>query len=219
MRIRVREMLAAGLVSMGLTAAAVVAEAPGQYGGEEEKPAAKVGDQAPDFTLKGIDGKEYKLSEFTKEDKIVVLEWFNPDCPWVVLHHERNTTMKETARKYKDKDVVWLAINSGHEGHPTTGVERNMKAAKAWEISYPILLDPTGEVGKAYDAKTTPHMYVIDKDGILAYAGAIDDHRENRNPPGENNYVEKVLDQLLAGESVVVKETRPYGCTVKYPRG
>jgi len=217
MAIRVRDMIAAGLVSVGLIGAAVTAELPGQsYQSKDEKRVAKVGEQAPDFTLKGVDGKEHKLSEYTKDGKIVVLEWFNPRCPWVKLHHSDNKTMAETYAKYKDKDVVWLAINSGSPNSGTSGVELNAKAKKDWNIQYPLLVDTTSEVGRLYGAKTTPHMYVIDKDGILAYKGAID---ADRYKPGSENHVANALEQLIAGESVVVKETRSYGCSVKYPRG
>lgn len=176
---------------------------------------AEVGDKAPDFTLTDLEGKQHTLSDYTEDGKIVVLEWFNADCPYVVKHHQRFDTMKSLSSKYADKGVVWIAVNSGRKGHPTTGVERNMKAAEGWSIDYPILLDETGKVGKMYEAKTTPHMYIIDAEGTLRYAGAIDN---NRSPStlGDVNYVDQALSQILAGETVTNSETRPYGCSVKY---
>ena len=189
-------------------AQAVVASAPAAAA------AAKIGAPAPDFTLTDVDGKTHQLSKYVAEGRTVVLEWFNPDCPFVKKHHEKNKTMATTYGRYKDKDVVWLAINSGAAGKQGAGQERNDKARKDYGVAYPVLLDEAGAVGRAYGAKTTPHMYVIDG-GTLVYAGAIDD---NPSPGtlGETNYVAAALDAVLADKPVEVADTKSYGCSVKY---
>jgi peroxiredoxin len=174
---------------------------------------AKVGEAAPKFTLMSTEGKEVKLEDF--KGKIVVLEWFNPECPFVKKHHDLNTTMADTFAKYKDKDVVWLAINSGAEGKQGFGKELNEQARKDWKLGYPVLLDESGKVGKTYGAKTTPHMYVINKEGVLVYAGAIDDNTSAKEA-GKVNYVANALDATIKGETVKEAETKPYGCSVKY---
>lgn len=192
----------------------------GQTPTEGEKVVAKVGEKAPEFTLKDLDGVEHKLSDLTAEKKIVVLEWINPSCPYVKKHHaDGQSTMRDLAEKYKDKDVVWMAVNSTHERHD------NYKTAattiEEWGIAYPVLNDSAGEVGHLYGAKTTPHMFIIDAEGVLRYSGAIDDHSKASVPTEAEkekvtNYVSQALDQIIAGETVTDSETRPYGCGVKY---
>jgi len=181
--------------------------------GADEQPKAAVGSPAPNFTLTDLAGAQHELASY--KGKVVVLEWFNPDCPFVVKHHHHNKTMQETYAAYKDKDVVWLAINSGAPGKQGHGVERNQRAVTEYGIEYPILLDEAGEVGHRYGATNTPHMYVIAAQGVLRYAGAIDDNRSARTP-GELNYVRAALDAILAGQEVANPETRAYGCGVKY---
>jgi peroxiredoxin len=176
---------------------------------------AKIGEAAPAFELKDTDGKTWKLADL--KGKIVVLEWFNPECPYVKKHHGAvGQTMSQTAAKYKDKNVVWLAVNSGAPGKQGAGLEANAAAKKSMNIGYPILLDETGKTGLAYGSKNTPTMYVIDEKGILVYRGAIDD---NPSPTklGETNYVDQALRQVTAHESVSTPETRAYGCSIKYP--
>lgn len=181
----------------------------------DENTTAQVGLAAPDFTLTDLNGTEHTLS--SHKGMVVVLEWFNPDCPYVVKHHRHNKTMKETFAAYKDKDVVWLAINSGAPGKQGHGLERNQRAIEEYEMEYPVLVDESGEVGRLYGARTTPHMYVIDTDGVLRYAGAIDNDKNPRKL-GDTNYVRVALDAVLAGEEVETAETRAYGCGVKYGR-
>lgn len=170
--------------------------------------------EAPDFKLEDLDGNEVSLSQF--KGKTVVLEWFNPGCPFVQYAHGKGPLEDMGAAKVKE-GVVWLAINSGAAGKQGAGAEVNKKAAGEWSIGYPILLDETGEVGKAYGAKTTPHMYVINAEGKLVYRGALDNA-----PLGEVrgdshiNYVENALAVLAAGKPIEPAETRSYGCTVKY---
>ena len=173
------------------------------------------GDEAPDFTLKGVDEETYTLSAYLEEGNIVVLEWFNPDCPFIKKHHANNRTMDETFAEVAGEGVVWLAINSNAPGQQGAGWERNMKAAKDYEMSFPVLMDESGEVGKAYGAKTTPHMFIITPDGKVAYAGAIDDDR-SADKLGKTNYVAAALAEVIAGKPVTTAETKPYGCSVKY---
>ena len=173
---------------------------------------AKIGEAAPQFSLKDQNGKTVSLSDFT--GKTVVLEWFNQGCPYVVRHHKAKT-MTETAAKYKDKDVVWLAINSGAPGEQGAGQDLSAEAVTNWKITYPVLIDESGEVGRSYGAKTTPHMYVVDKDGILRYMGAIDDYQTSKKV-NSTNYVKNAVTSVLAGETVEVSTTQSYGCGVKY---
>ncbi|TVQ31056.1 MAG: thioredoxin family protein [Phycisphaeraceae bacterium] len=175
----------------------------------------QVGTPAPDFTLTDIHGKEHTLSKYTEEGKIVVLEWFNPDCPFVVKHHSVHRTMAETYAEFKDEGVVWLAINSGAPGKQGHGHERNMRAFEEYDMQFPLLLEETSEVGRKYGALVTPHMYIICTEGVIRYNGAID---SDRHPTrlGETNYVRQALRQVVNGETVTTAETRAYGCTVKY---
>jgi peroxiredoxin len=166
--------------------------------------------KAPDFTLKSFDGKTIKLSDF--KGKIVVLEWFNYECPFVLRHYGSQPTMIGLANKYRDKNVVWLAINSTNHATP----EANIEFAEKRNLPYPILDDRSGTVGRAYGAKTTPHMYVIDTKGSIAYQGAIDNDERGRKGPNTINYVDKALAELTTGKEVTTTDTMSYGCTVKY---
>ena len=177
--------------------------------------AVEPGDEAPGFTLKATDGTEHTLQTYLDDGKTVVLEWFNPDCPFIRKHHEKHTTMEETYAAVKEDGVVWLAINSGAPGKQGAGWERNQKAVKDFEMSFPVLMDESGEVGKAYGAKTTPHMFIITPDGKVAYNGAIDDDR-SADKPGKTNHVAVALKELGAGGEVTEASTKPYGCSVKY---
>jgi peroxiredoxin len=176
--------------------------------------AAAPGLPAPDFALPDTEGRTHRLADYLGQGKTVVLEWFNPDCPFVKKHHEKNKTMATMAAAYAGKDVVWLAVNSGAPGKQGHGLDRNRRARRDYGIAYPVLLDEEGAVGRAYGAKTSPHMFVI-ADGKVAYAGAIDD---NATPGalGQVNYVAKALDAVLAGSPVDPAQTKPYGCSVKY---
>jgi peroxiredoxin len=172
----------------------------------------KIGDTAPDFELTDTAGKVHKLSQYA--DKTVVLEWFNPDCPFVRKHHQKTTSMHDTQAFAAKQGVVWLAVNSGAPGKQGAGLDRNKKAIEEFKIAYPLLLDESGAVGKSYGAKTTPHMFVISK-GKIVYAGAIDD-RPDAEALGKVNYVREVLTQVSAQKAVNPAETKPYGCSVKY---
>lgn len=169
---------------------------------------------APDFTLKDHTGKEYKLSEY--RGKVVVLEWFNYECPFCMEHYEKSTAMVDLASKYASKGVQWLAINS--TSHQTT--EANKAFIEKYNLPFPILDDRDGTVGRLYSATRTPEMFVIDKDGKIVYAGAIDNAPLGKVIDGGEkiDYVEKALDELLAGKKISVSKVKPYGCTVKYAK-
>ena len=168
--------------------------------------------KAPDFSLKNYDGKEYKLSDL--QGKIVVLEWLNYECPFVKYHYEKASTMKDLAAKYKVKNVVWLAINS--TAHLETA--KNKAFAEKNNIPYPILDDHNGTTGRAYNATNTPHIFIIDPDGNIAYKGSVDNAPMGKVTGGGDyiSYVDKALEELTTGKEVTTKSTKPYGCTVKY---
>ena len=169
-----------------------------------------VGEAAPEFTLNDTAGNAVSLSD--SAGKIVVLEWFNPGCPFV-QRHAKAGTMKNLAAKYAEKDVVWMAVSSNYN------VEASASAdfARANGLSYPILDDSAGTVGQLYGAATTPHLFVIDRSGKIAYMGAIDDDpRGNKGSAHTTNYVDVALGEVLAGQAVTTAETKPYGCSVKY---
>ena len=179
--------------------------------------AADVGKPAPDFTLKDLDGKVHKLSDY--KGKTVVLEWFNPGCPYVVAAHTKGSLV-DLAQRQAKAGVVWLAVNSGAPGKQGYGVEVNRAAAKSWSMAYPILVDESGTVGKAYGATNTPHMFVVSKDGTLVYKGAIDNSPdgERGSPQGGVlvDYVSAAVGDLAAGKPVRTADTKAYGCGVKY---
>ena len=206
-------LLVAGVAAFG---AAVTSTA---VASQSSTAKAKVGEKAPDFTLTDMKGETHTLSDLTKDGKTVVLEWFSPDCPYVVKHYANTekSTMNNLIKEFKDKDVVFLAINSANADHPYASKDRNMQRVSEWKIGHPILVDADGAVGKAYGARTTPHMYIIDTDGMLRYAGALDNDSSARGI-GDVNYVRQGLTELLAGETLTVTETRAYGCSVKYAR-
>lgn len=174
--------------------------------------AIETGKTAPDFTLNDV-----KLSSF--KGKVVVLEWTNHGCPFVRKHYDSGN-MQALQTKYVARDVVWLSIISsapGKQGH-VTPEEANQDKMKNKSMATKVLLDPTGSVGKLYEAKTTPHMFVINKEGTLVYQGAIDDKpdAEKSSVAGAKNYVAEALDLVLANKKVAVATTKAYGCGVKY---
>jgi peroxiredoxin len=170
--------------------------------------ALSVGNPAPDFKLRDEAGKEHSLSQY--KGKLVVLEWTDQGCPFVVTHYDKDT-METLSAKYGAKDVVWLAVNSTHNNTPVETVAWKAKE----KFTYATLMDNDGKVGKTYGATNTPHMYIIDKDGKLAYQGAIDDDPSDSNPK-RKNYVDAGLNDLLGGKKVAQAETKAYGCSVKY---
>lgn len=171
------------------------------------------GSTVPDFALSALDGARHTLAEHS--DKTVVLEWFNPGCPFVKHAHEEGGALRDLAQKSTEQGVVWLAINSGAPGKQGHGVELNAEAAKEWGMTHPVLIDEDGAVGKAFGAVTTPHMYVI-QGGTLVYAGAIDNAPLGKAKGKITNYVVEALADLAAGREVRTPRTKPYGCSVKY---
>jgi len=204
----------AALVAVALAFSVAVAEEKAAQPAAKSADGAQVGQAAPAFSLKDQDGKTVSLADF--KGKTVVLEWFNQQCPYVVSRYKEpaKRTMANTAEKYKDKDVVWLAINTTGKSN-----EENKETKQLWKIDYPILNDTTTSVAQAYGAKSTPHMFVIDTKGNLAYRGGLDNAPMGK-VEGEGtepvNYVQTALADLKGGKAVAKTETKNYGCGVKY---
>lgn len=181
---------------------------------------AAVGQPAPAFSARDTAGRPVSLADF--KGKTVVLEWVNPGCPYVQKHY-RSANMQGTQREAASKGVVWLAINSTAKDHSDylapTALGEWMKGQQA--AASATLMDSEGTVGRAYGARTTPHMYVIDTKGTLVYAGAIDNKptANTADIAGATNHVKVALAESLAGKPVSVAQTRAYGCSVKYPSG
>jgi len=178
----------------------------------EDASAATVGEAAPAFTLTDLEGQEHTLADY--RGKVVVLEWINPRCPFSDRHAKEKTMMGLA----DEHEVVWLAVNStSPEQRDYLEPAEHRAYNKKHGIEYPVLYDPTGGVGQAYDAKTTPHMYVIGEDGTLLYDGAIDDDPAGRRAAKQRtNYVDGGLVAHAAGNPVEPATTKPYGCSVKY---
>jgi len=202
--------LLAATLTLAAAAALTFADAPAAF-------AATVGQPAPAFKLVDTTGKTRSLTDFA--GKTVVLEWTNHECPFVKKHYGA-ANMQAQQRDATADDVVWLTVNSsapGKQGHVDgAAAERIRGQARAVQTAY--LLDPDGTAGRAYDAKTTPHMYVIDPKGVLRYAGAIDSipSADTADIAKATQYVPQVLAQLAVGQPVSDRVTRPYGCSVKY---
>ncbi len=176
-----------------------------------------VGSAAPDFSLTDAKGKTHSLSQY--KGKYVVLEWFNPECPFVKKHYGSGN-MQKLQEEYTGKGVVWLTIDSnapGSEGNMTP--EQAEKVTSQWKTHQTaLLLDPEGKAGRVYGAKNTPNMVVISPEGKIVYQGAIDS-KATPNPAdiaSSTNYVKVALDESLAGKPVTTANTKPYGCSVKY---
>lgn len=176
-----------------------------------------VGSTAPDISATDSKGKNQTLSQY--KGKYVVLEWFNPECPFVKKHYGSGN-MQKLQEEFTGKGVVWLTIDSnapGLEGN-LTAEQANQRIAEWKAHSTAFLLDPDGKAGRTYAAKNTPHMFVINPEGKIVYEGAIDS-KATANPAdiaSSNNYVKTALDESLAGKTVTTPSSRPYGCSVKY---
>ena len=175
------------------------------------------GSAAPDFSVTDSKGKTQSVSQY--KGKYVVLEWFNPECPFVKKHYGSGN-MQKLQEEFTGKGVVWLSVDSsatGKEGNLTP--EQAEKKMTEWKVkSTALLLDQDGKAGQTYGAKNTPHMFIINPDGKVIYAGAIDS-KATPNPadiPTSSNYVKAALDESMAGKSVTTPSSRPYGCSVKY---
>ena len=178
-----------------------------------------IGQTAPEFSASDVNGKLHKLSDY--KGKTVVLEWVNPGCPFVKKHYVASTNMQATQKQaLARQNVVWLTVNSTEKGH----VDYLAPAALgAWMKQYGaqtsgVLMDESGDIGRAYGAKTTPHMYIISPKGQLVYAGGIDSIRTANaaDIPKANNFVNLALAELDAGKPITTSTSVPYGCSVKY---
>jgi peroxiredoxin len=179
----------------------------------------QIGKQAPDFVLTDTSGKSHHLSDY--KGKYIVLEWYQPDCPFVRKHYNSGN-MQALQKEYVAKGVVWLSIDSsaaGQEGN-YPAAELNQIAAKNGAVRTALLLDADGKVGHLYGARTTPDMYIINPQGVLVYQGAIDDKPSTdlSDVKTANNYVKSALNAVMTGQTVATASTPPYGCSVKYAR-
>jgi peroxiredoxin len=177
----------------------------------------RVGSPAPNFTAKTSTGQTVNLSDY--KGKVVVLEWTNHECPFVVKHYSTGN-MQKLQQEAKAKGVVWFSVVSSAPGQQgfVTAEQANAVVKEKKASPTAVLLDPDGTLGKLYGARTTPHMFVIDKAGQLQYMGAIDDAPSlaNQDVTKANNYVRAALGQIMAGQKVTTSTTQPYGCSVKY---
>jgi peroxiredoxin len=183
----------------------------------QQVPDLKPGDMAPDFETVDSNDTKIKLSNY--KGKVVVLEWTNPQCPFVKKHYASNN-MQKMQETYTQKGVIWLSIISsapGKEGHTNKKEVQAMRENNGIKHSL-IILDESGDIGHKFDARTTPHVYVIDKEGKIAYMGAIDDKPSTNKDdiPLAKNYLAAALDTVLEGKKVDLPQTIPYGCSVKY---
>ncbi len=181
--------------------------------------AVRVGETAPDFAATDSNGQSHTLSAY--RGKFVVLEWHNRDCPYTHKQYASGN-MQQLQRKWTARGVEWFTVISsapGKQGYVTAD-EENAYVRQVHAAPTAVLLDPDGKLGRLYEAKTTPHMFVIDPNGTLIYDGAIDDRptTDVSDVPGAHNYVDAALTAAMAGQPVQVSVTRPYGCSVKYAR-
>ncbi|TDR94819.1 redoxin domain-containing protein [Enterovirga rhinocerotis] len=177
----------------------------------------KIGAPAPSFSATNADGKPVSLADY--KGKTVVLEWTNDECPFVRKHYE-GKNMQALQKKWTGKDVVWLTIISsppGEQGYADAAKANKLTADRS-AAPTAVVLDPKGDVGRAFKAQVTPHMYIIKGDGTLAYMGGIDDKPSARieDLKGAKNYVDVALQEIADGKAVSTPTSRPYGCTVKF---
>jgi peroxiredoxin len=182
-------------------------------GDDKAAPAAKIGEKAPDFTLTDINGKQHSLKDYA--GKIVVLDWVNPECPVCKGAHE-DGRIPNMIKDIEKEGAVFLAINTTWN----TDAEKNKAALEKYGVEYTLLLDTDGKVGKLFGAKTTPHVYVIDTEGVLRYQGALDNVGGAKVKDGMQvqNYGLNAVKQIKAGETVTPDSTKSYGCSVKYAK-
>ena len=203
-----KQTLLASLIAASISFVAVT---------EATAAAASVGQPAPAFALKDTNGKAVNLADY--KGKTVVLEWHNPECPFVQKHYN-SANMQGLQSKYTKDGIVWLSVSSTEPSHSDykkpEAINALFKSSNAAPTTY--LMDESGATGKAYGAKTTPHMYIIDGQGTLVYAGGIDDKRSTNvaDVKTARNYVAAALDELKAGKNVSVSTSTPYGCSIKY---
>lgn len=180
--------------------------------------APQIGESAPDFSVVDTKGQTHSLSDYAGQK--VILEWTNHECPFVAKHYGAGNMQEQQRIARNEHDVVWLTIISskpGSQGHVSPEKADELTASRDADPNA-VLLDESGDTGRAYDARVTPHMYIIDEDGILRYMGGIDSipSADQDDIPDATQYVMVALDELAAGEEISHSTTRPYGCTVKY---
>ena len=202
---------------MKLLRRTLIASAAALFASGAAQAATTVGQPAPDFTLKDATGKTVKLSDF--KGRHVVLEWTNPGCPFVRKHYDSGN-MPATQKDATGKNVVWLTVNSTEKASSDYLEPARLTAWLTERKSQPtaVLMDEEGTVGKSYGARTTPHMYIVNPQGVLVYAGGIDSIPSARAADIEKatNYVKTGLSEALAGKPVSAATTQPYGCSIKY---
>ena len=205
MKTMTRNLFLAAVVGVALSAAA-------------QARVAEVGQPAPDFTLTDVDGKTHSLSEY--RGKIVVLEWVNPECPFVQKHYNKTGNLPRLQKTYTGEGVIWLSINSAAPGKQGDFEPAQVKAWMQQVSAAPTdyFRDSSGMVGHLYGARNTPHLFIINRDGTLVYAGGIDSIASARpeDIAQATNYVDAAMADLTAGRPVAQANTRPYGCSVKY---
>jgi peroxiredoxin len=185
--------------------------------------AAKIGQPAPDFSIEWSSGKTSSLKDLLKDNSFVVLEWYNQDCPYVRKHYDTDN-MQALQKKFTGQKVAWLSVVSsapGKQGHLTTeGAQKQVKTGEKGFAATAMILDPSGTVGKSYGAKTTPHMYIVDKDLTLRYVGGIDGvpTTKKEDVKTDKTFFDQAMTTLLAGKTLTPEQasTKPYGCSVKY---
>ena len=205
MKSMTRYLLLAAVVGVALSATA-------------QAKVAEVGQPAPDFSLTDVDGNTHSLSEY--RGKIVVLEWVNPECPFVQKHYNKTGNIPRLQKTYTGEGVIWLSINSAAAGKQGDFEPAQVKAWMQQVSAAPTdyFRDPSGLVGHLYGARNTPHLFIINRDGTLVYAGGIDSiaSAEPEDIAQATNYVDAAMADLTAGRPVAQANTRPYGCSVKY---
>jgi peroxiredoxin len=173
---------------------------------------ASLGQAAPDFSLPDVDGTIHSLADHS--GKVVVLEWFNPGCPFVKAAYGKDVVQDLAASHATE--TVWLRINSGSAGKQGAGADENRRAARKWDMEGPVLLDASGAVGKAYGAKTTPQIVVIDAQGMVRFNGALDNAPLGASQGEYKPYAGQAIAAVLSGSELKVTKPKPWGCSVKY---
>ncbi len=205
---------ALALLSLGCASQAAPSKTPAPAPFSGPVTPASVGAPAPDFVLPDPDGTLVRLSDHA--GKVVVLEWFNPECPFVVNAHEQGPLV-DMPRDWDAKGVVWLPVNSNAPGAQGSDPDRNRKAQGEYGLPRPVLLDPTGAVGKAYGAKTTPQIYIVEPGGTLVYSGGLDNAPLGEPQGGTlQPFADDAIRTVVGGGTPAAGRTKPYGCSVKY---
>jgi peroxiredoxin len=179
---------------------------------EDARTLIRPGTAAPDFTLKDTDDKAVQLSTIVKEGKIVVLEWIDPRCPQVAKHYEKAGSLKDLREEFKDQGVAWIAVNSKKENEGGGWLE-SMRAKDKWQLKHAVVVDADGKTAEKHGVMKSPTVVIVNLDGKVVYAGAVDDD-DSESTIGKTNYVREALRHALAGETIEKDYTTPYGCSI-----